>query len=152
MAEPTPNESAATDEARPKLVAVDPKTEPKAPRPQTPPPPEAQPAESGRAKRGARRVIWLLAALLVVALSWAGLQSQQLQAAQQRNLALSEQIQGLEVQLSAATLQLHGYEMRQELVRSVATELQEQVNRLQELVNPAPPPAVETGTARQPLP
>jgi uncharacterized protein HemX len=146
MAEPTRTEQAGTDASKPKLKAVDPKPEagaaPEAPA--APPAPETAPAAEEREKRGSRVLPWLLAALLVVALVWAGLQSQQLQVAEQRSLALSEQVQGLEVQLSAATLQIQSFEMREELVRSVTADLAEQVGRLQELVSPAPPPAVGT--------
>jgi uncharacterized protein HemX len=142
MAEPTRDENASPDEAKPKLKAVDPRPGAASELPAPPPAPEAAPATAEREKRGSRVVVWLLAALLVLALIWTGLQAQQLQAAEARSLALTEKVQGLEVQLSAATLQLQSYEMQQELVRVMAADLAEQVGQLQELVNPAPPPAV----------
>lgn len=148
MAEPTPNESASKDEARPKLVAVERERESAPPAGATPASAASRPAET---RSGSRWLVWLLAGLLVVTAVWAGLQSRDLQAAQQQNQALSEQVQGLEVQLSAATLQVQTYELREELVRSVATQLAEQVGRLQELVSPSPSPALE-GPALPPVP
>ena len=139
MTEPTTStESVSDDEAKPKLVAVDSQAESPQPRRDTPA------AGSGTsAKQGSHTVTGVLAALLAGVLVWATLQSPQLQALGERNTALSEQIQGLEVQLSATTLQIQTYAMQQELVRTVAADLAEQVARLQELVIPAPPPAVQ---------
>ena len=140
MTEPTTStESVSSDEEKPKLVAVDSQAESPQPRRDA-----SQVGSDRSAKQGSHTVSWVLAALLAGVLVWATLQSQQLQALGERNTALGEQIQGLEVQLSATTLQIQTYAMQQELVRTVATDLAEQVARLQELVHPAPPPVVQT--------
>jgi hypothetical protein len=139
MAEPTPSTQAPSeDEAKPKLVAIDPQAE--SPQPTA----ESTPAGSGSERKGSRIVTWVLAGLLLVALIWAFQQSQQIQAAGERNALLGEQIQALEVQLSAATLQIQTFEMKQELIRTVAADLADRVNELKQLVNPSAPTAVET--------
>ena len=99
MTEPTTStESVSDDEAKPKLVAVDSQAQAESPQPRR----DTSAAGSDTsAKQGSHTVTWVLAALLAGVLVWATLQSQQLQALGERNTALGEQIQGLEVQLSA---------------------------------------------------
>jgi hypothetical protein len=139
MAEPTTStESPSAAESKPKLVALDP--EPAAPRQR----PGSAPAGRGRERKGSQIVGWLLFGLLVVSGVWGVLQAQQVETLGARNMALSEQIQGLEVQLSATNLQIQSYEMQQDLIRSVTADLAAQVGRLQALVDPAPPPAIQT--------
>ena len=147
MAKPTTStESPSAAESKPKLVALDP--EPAAPqqRPGSEPAPEPAPAPAGkgRERKGSQIVGWLLFGLLVVSVVWGVLQTQQVGTLGARNMALSEQIQGLEVQLSATNLQIQSYEMRQDLIRTVTADLAAQVGQLQALVDPAPPPAIQT--------
>jgi len=143
MAEPTTStEGPSENEPKPKLVALDRERE----APQPDPGPAAAPAGTGTgtARQGSRIGTWLLVALLAIAMVWGGFQTQQVEALGKRNTALSEQVQGLEVQLSATNLQIQTYEMQQELIREVTTDLAEQVGRLQALVDPLPAPAVQT--------
>jgi hypothetical protein len=143
MAEPTTStESPSAAESKPKLVALDP--EPAAPRQRPGSAPAPAPAGRGRERKGSQVVGWLLLCLLVVSGVWGVLQAQQVETLGARNMALSEQIQGLEVQLSATNLQIQSYEMQQDLIRSVTADLAAQVGRLQALVDPAPPPAIQT--------
>ena len=148
MAEPTistPQDSDAP-EAKPRLVAVDP----------TPPAGGAAAgATTGAPQRRSRIVIWGLLALLVLAVAFATLQSQRLTALGETNLALTEELQALEVQLSAATLKVQTFEMQQDLVRAAAADIADRVSQLQALVERGPdgtPAPVERGPDGDPAP
>ena len=139
MAEPTPKAPHPENQgdAKPKLISVDAQAGGAT---RTEAPARASADEPGRRSR------WLpggLLFLLLVAIGAAALQSQRLGEMTRRNVALSEKAQALEVQLSAATLQIQSYELQQTRVRALATRLAEQVSELQSLVEPGAGAAVE---------
>jgi hypothetical protein len=138
MAEANPADSVRSSGASPKLVAVS--EEPtKRPRPGL-----QQPQRSGVPRRAFRLVVALLALAFVglLAQTW-HVQNQ----AEQIGLLIG-QVEGLEVQLSAANTQIATYDMQRSLVQSSVSRIFEQLVELQELVQldpiataPPSPPA-----------
>ena len=115
-------------DAKPTLVRVD--SEPK----QAPAPVlgRASPAAAPAQKRGGSP---LLVWLLVLAASVAALvQTQRVEQAGARIETLSDQVIGLEAQLSAAITQVHTLEMQRGQVREAVAEISESVLLLNELV------------------
>ena len=110
----------------------------------SPTPTKASPSPAApRERKGTRWVTWLLLLLLGVAAVTAFVQSQRLAGAEQRATALSEQVLGLEAQLSAANTQIHTFEMERGQVREAVSDIAERVLLLNELVGgPLVPAAV----------
>ncbi len=113
---------------------------------------EAKPADPTRPAEGSARVVplaarpqpghaerdgvswnafWIAAALLVFACGALIVQTQ-------RVSSLSEQVEGLEVQLSAANAQLESYDRQLSLIRSTVASVVDQVTNLSELVQTKP--------------
>ena len=107
---------------RPNLVAVDPPAEK-----------QGAPA-SGEPEKRSNTALWILV-VVALAIGVFGLhQTQQLEAAQAKNAALSDQVVGLEAQLSAANTQISTMEMQRGQVREAVSDLSERVLLLSELV------------------
>ena len=123
MSEPNPTK------AKPKLVSVAASESPET----TTPPPAGAPSEPKRESRGGV-FKWLFGvAVVLLILSLYGLSEQT-----RRVEALAGQVEGLEVQLSAASVQLRNYDMQLELVRKSVGDVLQQLSILHELVNTDP--------------
>jgi hypothetical protein len=89
----------------------------------------------------------LLVALVAVTAITTWVQSQRLDRAEARANALSEQVLGLEAQLSAANTQIHTYKLERGQVREAVSDITQRVLVLNELVGgateAAPPPGAE---------
>lgn len=136
-------ESTNSAEAKPKLVPVGETEGPKT----APPPPAGAPSEPQRDRRG-RIFMWLFAvAVVLLLLAFYGLSAQT-----RRVEALSGQVEGLELQLSAANAQLRSYDMQLELVRESVVDVLQQMSVLHELVNtdPMAPSAPAPGPPESP--
>jgi len=134
----TPSEEKA-GKAKPTLVAVGDEAKQKGPESPVTAPAPPQPAEQ---KRGSRLGLLLLLLVAVAAGVAALVQTQRLQDANARAGALSEQVIGLEAQLSVANTQIATYEMQRGRVREAVSDLSERVLLLGELVagDGTPPP------------
>lgn len=101
----------------------------------TPAPGKAAPASaSPKPQKGARWGMWLLVLLVAAGGVTAWVQTQRLTQAEGRATALSEQVLGLQSQLSAANTQLHTYEMERGQVREAVSDIAQRVLMLNELV------------------
>jgi hypothetical protein len=145
---------------KPNLIAVpsEPRTGSDAPSagstpsPARPAPLPANPQE----KKGPPWGLWLLAGLLAVATVVGWVQSERLAQSEARVTALSEQVLGLEAQLSVANTRIHTFEMERGEVREAVSDIAQRVLLLSELVGgptePAAAPEAASETTPEPEP
>jgi hypothetical protein len=107
---------------------------------------QATPASGApKQQKGTRWGMWLLVLLVAAGGVTAWVQTQRLTRAEGRVTALSEQVLGLQSQLSAANTQIHTYEMQRGQVREAVSDIAQRVLMLNELVGGANPPAATPG-------
>jgi uncharacterized protein HemX len=136
MADPKPADSTREgnrpEETPPKLVAVS--ETPVDPKPSTPTPGATEPTSKGIS----RTLFGLVVVLLLLALGGLYAQTQRATAQAEQITLLNNQVEGLEVQLSAANTQLATYDMRLTLVQSSVRDMYEKMGSLLELVSISP--------------
>ena len=116
-------------ESKPKLVSV---SGSESPEPASAPPAGADSLPKTTSEGGIFKWLFVVAVvLLLVALYGLSAQARRVE-------ALSGQVEGLEVQLSAASVQLRNYDMHLMLVRKSVGDVLEQMGILHELVNTDP--------------
>ena len=126
MADAKPADPARPGEGSPRVVPLGARTQPG----------RRDPARDG--------VSWgvfgIVAALLVFAIAALLVQTQHVSNQAAEIGALSDQVEGLDAQLSAANARLAGYDRQLGLIRANVSSLVDQVTALSELVQPSPVP------------
>jgi len=137
MAEPKPADATpekGASEESPKLVAVSENTT--TPEPASAP---AAPSPSEPERSGVSKVLFaVVAILLVLALGGLYAQTQRATAQAEQIGVLTNQVEGLQVQLSAANTQIATYDMQIALVQDSVRDMYEKMGSLLDLVSMGP--------------